>query len=200
MKYVNASYKIGLLHKLHECVYTPTVSCFNEKLEVSKKCSPVVIDDFMTDLHPKHWANAYFRGQRYDEMCSNAAESFNNWVSDARHLPITRLVDMINEFPCSHAVVAFRNSGQDIHESIDRVFHIETFKSLYSGTIYPIPTVDMPSATTTDYMITPPIVKRLLGRPKRKRIPSRGEEVQRIRCGRCGKLGNHNRKTYKELI
>ncbi|XP_028095032.1 uncharacterized protein LOC114295048 [Camellia sinensis] len=34
-------------------------------------------------------------GRRYGEMCSNATESFNNWVGEARRLPITRLVDMI---------------------------------------------------------------------------------------------------------
>ncbi|KAL7162250.1 hypothetical protein ACSBR2_042683 [Camellia fascicularis] len=78
MKYVNASHKIGLMLKLRECAYAPTVTCFNEKLEVLKKANPAVIEDFMKDLNPKHWCNAYFRGQRYGEMCSNATESFNN--------------------------------------------------------------------------------------------------------------------------
>ncbi|KAL7200975.1 hypothetical protein ACSBR1_032814 [Camellia fascicularis] len=107
---------------------------------------------------------------------------------------------MINRFPCSHAVIAFRNNVRDIHELINRAFHIETFKASYSKTIYPIPTVDKLSATTADYMIMLPTVKRQPGRPKRKRIPSRGEIVQRIRCGRYGKLANHNRKTCKEPI
>ncbi|KAL7164692.1 hypothetical protein ACSBR2_040568 [Camellia fascicularis] len=35
------------------------------------------------------------RGWRYGEMCSNAAESFNSWVREARNLPITRMVDSI---------------------------------------------------------------------------------------------------------
>ncbi|KAL7238077.1 hypothetical protein ACSBR2_004219 [Camellia fascicularis] len=212
MKYVNASQKIGLMRKLRECAYAPTVNCFNEKMDVLKKCSPAVIEGFMKDLDPKHWSNAYFKcfpypfkcviledGQQYGEMCSNAAESFNNWVNDARHLPITRLVDMIrgqimeqmaerrvkcntwvgilcpkmekklakafndsrpwcvsqandevyevhsnpsvlvdvgrrtcscfqwqiNGFSCSHAIVAFRNSGRNIYNSIDRAFHID---------------------------------------------------------------------------
>ncbi|XP_028068072.1 uncharacterized protein LOC114270701 [Camellia sinensis] len=209
MKYVNASHKIGLMRKLRECAYAPTVTCFNEKFEVLKKANPTVIEDFMKDLHPKHWSNAYFRhfhdplngGGRYGEMCSNATESFNNWVGEPRHLPITRLVDIIrgqimeqmsdrrvectkwagviclkmekklvaayndsrawcvsqanddvyevhsnpsvlvdvikqtcfcfqwriNGFPCSHAVVAFRNSGRNIYDSIDSAFSIDTF-------------------------------------------------------------------------
>ncbi|KAL7240670.1 hypothetical protein ACSBR2_006340 [Camellia fascicularis] len=28
-------------------------------------------------------------------MCSNAAELFNNWIKEARHLPITRMIDAI---------------------------------------------------------------------------------------------------------
>ncbi|XP_028073845.1 uncharacterized protein LOC114276252 [Camellia sinensis] len=263
MKYVNASHKIGLMRKLRECAYAPTVTCFNEKLEVLKKANPAVIEDFMKDLHPKHWCNAHFRyftGRRYGKICSSVAESFNNWVGEAQHLPITRLVDMIrgqimeqmsdrrvkctkwasvicskmekklvaayndsrawcvsqanddvyevhshpswqiNGFPCSHAVVAFRNSGRNIYDSIDSAFCIDTFQAIYSGTIYPIPTVDRPTFNPTECLIALLTAKRPPGQPKRKRISSKGEAVQRIRCGRCGKLGNHNRKTYKEPL
>ncbi|XP_028100133.1 uncharacterized protein LOC114299560 [Camellia sinensis] len=273
MKYVNASHKIGLMRKLWESANAPIVTCFNEKFEVLKKSNPAVIEDFMKDLHPKHWSNAYF-SQRYGEMCSNTAESFNNWVSEARHLSITRLVDMIrgqimeqmldhrvkctkwagvicpkmekklvaayndsrawcvsqandnvykvhsypsvlvdvvkqtcscfqwqiNGFPCSHVVVAFRNSGRNIYDSIDSAFYIDTFRAIYSGTIYPIPTVERPTINPTEYLIALPMVNRPPGKPKRKRIPSKGEVVQHIRCGHCGKLGNHNRKTCKEPL
>ncbi|KAL7237822.1 hypothetical protein ACSBR2_004013 [Camellia fascicularis] len=274
MKYVNASHKIGLMRKLRECAYAPTVTCFNRKLEVLKKANLAVIEDFMKDLHPKHWSNAYFRGQRYGEMCSNAAESFNNWVGEARHLPTTRLVDIlrgqimkqmserrvkcskwagvislkmekklvatyndsrawcvsqanddvyevhshpsvlvdvgkqtyscfqwqINGFPCSYAVVAFRNSGRNIYDAIDSAFCIDTFRATYSGTIYPIPTVGRPLFNPAECLIAPPMAKRPPDQPKWKRIPSKGQVVQRIRCGRCGKVDNHNRKTCKEPL
>lgn len=37
------------------------------------------------------------------------------------------------------------------------------------------------------------------GRPKRRRIPSQGEKIPRkIRCGRCGTLTNHNKKTCRK--
>lgn len=213
-------------------------------------------------------------GQRYGEMWSSAVESFNNWIRDARHLPITRLVDMVrgqimeqmaerrakarewtgslcskmekklvtsyndsrgwsvsqaddnvykvhsqpsvlvdvarrscscfqwqlNGFPCSHAVVAFRNSGRNIYDSIETYYRIDKFQAAYSATIFPIPTVEKSAFSANDFMIAPPKVKRLPGRPKHKRIPSKGEVVQQIRCGRCGKIGNQNRKTCKEPI
>ncbi|XP_028105168.1 uncharacterized protein LOC114304190 [Camellia sinensis] len=106
----------------------------------------------------------------------------------------------INGFPCSHVVVAFCNSEINIYDSIDRAFYIDTFRAMYSGTIYPIPTVEKPMFNPTEYFIAPSKVKRPHGRPKWKRIPSKGEVVQRIRCGRCRKLGNHNRKTCKEPL
>ncbi|XP_028123300.1 uncharacterized protein LOC114320342 [Camellia sinensis] len=242
MKYVNAKQKLGLMRKLRECAYVPTVTSFNLKIEVLKLCSPVVVGEFLKDLDPKHWANTHFGGRRYGEMSSNAAESFNNWIREARHLPIMQLVDairgqtmeqmlkrqvkgnkwvgqlcpkiekkleaeyktskpwIVKRFPCSHAVVSFQNSGRNIYDSIEPYYHVSEFKASYSESIHSIPTVEKPIATPIDYLIAPPVVKRSSGRPKRKRIPSRGEVVQRIRCGRCGKMGNHNMKTFKEPI
>ncbi|KAL7251455.1 hypothetical protein ACSBR1_013314 [Camellia fascicularis] len=95
MKYVNANQKVGLMWKLHECTYAPTVTSFNHKIEILKQCSPAVVGNFLQDLHPQHRANMYFRGRRYGEMWSNAAKSFNNWIREARHLPVTQLVDAI---------------------------------------------------------------------------------------------------------
>ncbi|KAL7205110.1 hypothetical protein ACSBR2_018100 [Camellia fascicularis] len=52
-------------------------------------------DGNQASAHPQHWANAFFRGRRYGEMCSNATESFNSWVREARNLPIIRMADSI---------------------------------------------------------------------------------------------------------
>ncbi|KAL7201215.1 hypothetical protein ACSBR1_033008 [Camellia fascicularis] len=207
-------------------------------------------------------------------MWSNAAESFNNWIREARHLPITQLMDTIREkimekmskrktkssawvgelcpkmekrlmsefkdskhwivsqsddnifevwshpsvlvdignrscscfqwqlngFPCPHAVVAFRNSGKNVYDYIEPFYHVMKHRAAYERSIHPIPTVAKPKFTPSDYLIAPPVYKRPPGRPKRKRIPSKGEVVQHIRCVRCGKMGHHNRKTCKEAM
>ncbi|XP_028080580.1 uncharacterized protein LOC114282131 [Camellia sinensis] len=44
---------------------------------------------------PAVFPSAHHAGKRYGEMTSNAAESFNKWILDARNYPITRLVDTI---------------------------------------------------------------------------------------------------------
>ncbi|KAL7258578.1 hypothetical protein ACSBR1_004662 [Camellia fascicularis] len=78
MKYVSAEQKIELMRKLREWAYAPTISCFNHKIEILKQCSRVIVGNLLEDLDLKHWANAYFSGRKYGEICSNAAESFNN--------------------------------------------------------------------------------------------------------------------------
>ncbi|XP_039134333.1 uncharacterized protein LOC120271720 [Dioscorea cayenensis subsp. rotundata] len=42
-----------------------------------------------------HWANYMFKGDRWGEMYSNVAESFNAWIKEAHHLPVINMVDSI---------------------------------------------------------------------------------------------------------
>ncbi|XP_028082628.1 uncharacterized protein LOC114283957 [Camellia sinensis] len=271
MRYVNSSYRAGLLNKFRACAYTPTVTGFNASIETFIKSGRNVATSFLKDIPPQYWANAYFMGARYSEMCSNAAESFNSWILEARHLPITQMVDsiwtkimnqmpkrrrksaawpgvlcpkmearlvkaynkgrvwivsqsndnvyevhsypsvlvdvdrrtcscfqwQINQLPCTHAMVAIRNSGRDLYDLVESFYHASTYRLSYASSITAIPTVEKPSFQLDDFAIHPPVIKRPPGRPKKKRMLSRGEEVQLIRCGRCQRMGNHNKKTCK---
>ena len=80
---------------LRECAYAPTVPVFHAKLQVLRQEGGSNVDRFLSGLCHDRWSNAYFKGHRYGEMCSNASESFNSWIREARHLPITKMVDMI---------------------------------------------------------------------------------------------------------
>ncbi|KAI7980881.1 Glycine-rich RNA-binding protein blt801 [Camellia lanceoleosa] len=48
------------MRKLREYAYTPTIPSYNQKIEVLKEYSLAVVENFLKDLHPFHWANAYF--------------------------------------------------------------------------------------------------------------------------------------------
>ena len=50
---------------------------------------------FFTDAPPSHWANIEFPGPRWGDLTNNLAESFNAWITSARHLPITGVVNNI---------------------------------------------------------------------------------------------------------
>ncbi|XP_039118051.1 uncharacterized protein LOC120253919 [Dioscorea cayenensis subsp. rotundata] len=42
-----------------------------------------------------YWANYIFKGERWGEMYSNVAESFNAWIKEALHLPVINMLDSI---------------------------------------------------------------------------------------------------------
>ncbi|XP_028075294.1 uncharacterized protein LOC114277595 [Camellia sinensis] len=148
-------------------------------------------------------------GMRYGEMTSNAAESFNNWIKEARNLPITQKVDTIrtqlirqmsarhdqankwNELICLTFETMLMDSFNDsrswqksrynLNDCVEHYFHVETYRAAYSSAIFPIPSMKKPSFDPTDFTIYPPTVKRPPGRPKRNRISSRGEKLKQIR-------------------
>lgn len=42
-----------------------------------------------------HWSNYMFKGERWAKMYSNIAESFNGWIKEARHLPVSNIVHSV---------------------------------------------------------------------------------------------------------
>ncbi|XP_028115990.1 uncharacterized protein LOC114313775 [Camellia sinensis] len=66
---------LGLLEAMLK-VFPSAHHGFHEKLAKLKEEGKQRAHTFFKDLAPEHWANSYFRGMRYGEMTSNAAESF----------------------------------------------------------------------------------------------------------------------------
>ncbi|CAL5437237.1 unnamed protein product [Camellia sinensis] len=78
---------------------------------------------------------------------------------------------------------------------------LNCFRESYKESVYPVPSserFDFDGAISS--VIKPPITKKQPGWNKKKMIPSRGENVKQIKCGRCLKYGNHNKKTCKAAI
>nr|XP_004296286.2 PREDICTED: uncharacterized protein LOC101304559 [Fragaria vesca subsp. vesca] len=98
-------------------------------------------------------------------------------------------------FPCSHALAAIQAASKDVYAFVDPHYFADYYKKCYDVPFFPLCNADMASAeSTNDEFIHPPHVKRPLGRPKKKRFKSNGEtQKELIRCGRCQKLGNHNK-------
>lgn len=53
------------------------------------------MQSFLKDAPFSNWANAFFNGFKYGDMCSNVAESFNSWIQRERLKLITEMVDGI---------------------------------------------------------------------------------------------------------
>ncbi|KAI8562842.1 hypothetical protein RHMOL_Rhmol03G0066800 [Rhododendron molle] len=80
----------------------------------------------------------------------------------------------------------------------ERYFHVESYRQVYSKPIYPVASLWKGDVADCGTSILPPLSKKPPGRPKKKRIRSNGEKVREMKCGRCGKMGNHNKLTCKE--
>ncbi|XP_028058128.1 uncharacterized protein LOC114262000 [Camellia sinensis] len=209
-------------------------------------------------------------------MWSNVAESFNSWIREERHLPITKLIDsvriklirkiakrreLVNKwngltcpkmesklhdgfntskpwivsssgndvyevhshpsvsvdisrricscgewqlkgFPCAHAVGAIQKSRHDLCLFVDQYFYVQSYQESYSFPIYLVPSIWKPDCNVDgdSEVVLPPLSKKQPGRPNKKRIRSNGEKVRQITCSRCGKVGNHNKKSCKEAL
>lgn len=276
-QYTGAS-REHILWLFKRCARAPTEVDFCKIMKELKEKGGVIVDEFLQEFPVENWSNVYGKGCRYAEMSSKAFGSFNNWILDARSLPIVKMIDSIRMnmmewfyerrtdatkwdtflcptimkklnkraqeglswvviqsdegdfdvlsdpsvkvnierhtcscclwqvegFPCAHGVAVICRSGLKFDEYVDPYFHTSTYAKIYEELIYPIPTMTMPIYATSenenDEKILPPEAKRQPGRPKKKKILSRGEQVATIRCGRCGKMGNHNKKTCKDNI
>ncbi|KAL6218126.1 hypothetical protein ACLB2K_011343 [Fragaria x ananassa] len=104
----------------------------------------------------------------------------------------------INCFPCAHALAAIQGARLDVYDFIDPYFTAEYYRMCYSFPIAPLSNVDASCSSTEDFIL-PPVTKRPAGRPKSKRIASAGEK-KLIRCGRCNKMGHHNKKSCTEPL
>ncbi|XP_028113436.1 uncharacterized protein LOC114311482 [Camellia sinensis] len=105
----------------------------------------------------------------------------------------------IDSFPCKHGFCAIKRSAKDLNCFLDDYYRVSSYCDSYSYSIYPVPSMWKPNVVVDDDVVLPPLYKRPAGRPRTKRMPSKGE-IKRIRCSRCGKMGTHNRKICKEAL
>ncbi|XP_024010297.1 uncharacterized protein LOC112085324 [Eutrema salsugineum] len=98
--------------------------------------------------------------------------------------------------PCRHAIAASSCCGIEINKLVGEVYTTEYRRALYDGVFHPVPT-----PVSSGNELLPPLMRRPPGRPRKIRIPSRGEFKRRARkaariCSRCQGKG-HNRATCK---
>ncbi|XP_058211836.1 uncharacterized protein LOC131324023 [Rhododendron vialii] len=105
---------------------------------------------------------------------------------------------------CRHAAtVIIKASGGEgnLVDHMDPLYLVDAYRRIYEEPIYPVVESDIPDFTKEgDRVINPPRNRRPAGRPKVKRIRSRGEEsyTRPNKCGRCHKATKYNRRTCKE--
>ncbi|KAH7835857.1 hypothetical protein Vadar_030544 [Vaccinium darrowii] len=95
IKHLLNEHRCGSTYKRNKHKQAPSVASYN--VCVTKFCDHggAKAKTFLASVPKEHWTNAYFKGKRYGKMSSSAIESFNNWVLEARRMPVTNLVDCL---------------------------------------------------------------------------------------------------------
>ncbi|XP_062093939.1 uncharacterized protein LOC133799974 [Humulus lupulus] len=102
-----------------------------------------------------------------------------------------------DKMPCGHAVAVIAKRILRVHDYCAKFYRTETLKALYQENVHHLPHKhewNLPQQL--DIVVLPPKATIPAGRPRKKRIRSRGEPKVIITCGKCGQPG-HNRKTCR---
>ena len=106
----------------------------------------------------------------------------------------------VKALPCIHVLSACIKYNLPHHKYCSPFYTVENYRMCYNQPLYPVR--DKSEWELSDQFkefcakIKPPEVRRSAGRPKKMRIPSRGEERKTVKCGRC-KQTSHNRRRCK---
>lgn len=87
--------KADIVGIFESCAYAATHAEFQRLYSELLTAGGSQVAKFIDKVPVELWANAYFPGQRYGELYSNVAESYNAWILEQRHLPITAMLDQI---------------------------------------------------------------------------------------------------------
>uniref|UniRef100_A0A5B7AED0 SWIM-type domain-containing protein n=1 Tax=Davidia involucrata TaxID=16924 RepID=A0A5B7AED0_DAVIN len=85
-----------IVAEFYNAAYAPTLDGFKKCIETIKKVSHEAYE-WVLQSDPEHWANAFFKGARYNHVKSNIAESFYSWVSEQPPLPVTQVIETLCE-------------------------------------------------------------------------------------------------------
>ncbi|KAI8525093.1 hypothetical protein RHMOL_Rhmol13G0201300 [Rhododendron molle] len=157
---------------------------FNQHMGNLLKHGGAVVVHFLSELPNERWANVFFSGQRYGAISSSLAECFNSWILKERELSVVDMVDHIRKKIMKSMCLRRERATK--------------WEQVYSKPIYPVASLWKGDVADCGTSILPPVSKKPSRRPKKKRIRSNGEKVREMKCGMCGKMGNHNKLTCKE--
>lgn len=123
------------------------------------------------------------------------------FIVDLNEMSCTCCEFQVDGMPCPHAIAAIRlRRNSPYHYCCSyyttkavQLAYAEPIEAVGSGKDWIIPD------EVKNIKVLPPKTKRSIGRPRKTRILSVGEEVHHNKCGRCGQPG-HNRQTCQNPI
>ncbi|XP_024163994.1 uncharacterized protein LOC112170964 [Rosa chinensis] len=172
-----------------------------------------IIDPFLAEIPIQHWCHVFYTGGRYGIMANGIAESFNSWISLECLMPVCCMLDQ-TRIKQMEQIGKRRDEAQrwttELTPKMEERLKVQMEKSrrfsvhysspgVYEINCFPCPqdlaAIQAASENVYGYIDKPP------GRPRLKWFKSIGEvEKKLIRCGCCGKMGTHNKKSCTEPL
>ncbi|VFQ76165.1 unnamed protein product [Cuscuta campestris] len=141
--------------------------------------------------------------ERRDLANSTSSTLTKFYESELNELHSASAVMELDHFVCVHAVAATCcRSSLSCYDYVSSFYTTTAWRATYSGIIHPIPSKEswvVPDEVAEVVCLPPSCDKRPPRRPKKRRIPSKGEHAKRQSCSRCKSQG-HNRKTCTNPI
>ncbi|XP_054795623.1 uncharacterized protein LOC129301080 [Prosopis cineraria] len=99
--------------------------------------------------------------------------------------------------PCAHACAAIKLVQGNMYSYVEECYTIRAQEKIYSSTMIPVETIDMPQLTELHYedyekntFLEPLLTTRPLGRPPTKRRESQFQNKKVYHCSRCNQAGH----------
>ncbi|VFQ82737.1 unnamed protein product [Cuscuta campestris] len=177
---------------------------FHKRRELANSTSSILTKFYEAELKELHAASTVMEVR---PACAFEFLVFDkngrSFVVNFQNRSCTCCEFQLDHFVCVHAVAATRSrKGLSCYDYISSFYTAASWRAIYSGIIHPIPSKDswvVPDDVTHTICLPPSCSKRPPGRPKKRRIPSKGEHGKRQTCSRC-KSSGHNRKTCSNPI
>ncbi|KAG5547706.1 hypothetical protein RHGRI_013411 [Rhododendron griersonianum] len=177
----NVKYKESLIRVFLKCAYALTVAKFNQHME---RELPVL--DMVDRIRKKMMKLMCLRRERASKweqvICpygESRLENLYDLVKTWKVIPSSAdifevdtdpsvCVDIgrrtcsccwwqLNGFPCCHAVCAIKYSGKDLNLYVERYFHVESYRQVYSKPIYPVASLLKGDVVDCGTSILPPV-------------------------------------------
>ncbi|KAL5576621.1 hypothetical protein UlMin_018320 [Ulmus minor] len=136
-----------------------------------------------------------------DEYNFDVIDGDQNFCVDMAVWTCTCSKFQLDQLPCEHALVVVRKSVYEAFDLCSPFYSREYWYESYSGVINPLPHITswcIPEDFSS-FKIMPPDVRTSVGRRRKRRIPSIGEEQSQPKCSHCRESG-HNRVTCQNPI
>ncbi|XP_026396043.1 uncharacterized protein LOC113290675 [Papaver somniferum] len=185
--------------ELIECICNRTMDTMRKRNLASSKWTKRLTPKMHTRLDKRIADYRRYKVRRSSEKVFEIITNIGKHIVDLDSQTCTCQWRKKHSFPCSHSVKAMVQIGEDeVYKHIIPYYIVEYYRGLYSKPIYPIPDGDKPDEISWTKYVMPPPIGPQVGRPNSVYKRSYREKFRKKRkCGRCGMLVYHNRRTCR---